>query len=157
MILGELLEKVYRRIHDDVVDGVATGGSATQITDSSLSGKYQANKFKNWVAFITRSTDGLSPQNRYAIISAYDITGITTIASVTDPVQAGDEYAFCKGSIPLYTLIKLCNDAMLRLGNIPLVDVSLSVAASTIRYTMPIATKGRKPTLVYFRHPTTYV
>jgi hypothetical protein len=156
VILGQLLERVYRAIHDDIVDGIATDGSNTTIVDSSLSGKYQANKFKNWVAFISRTTDGLSPQSRYGIISAYVNTGTATISSVTDPVQSGDEYSFCKGSVPLYTLIKLCNDGLRALGRIPLVDTSLSVAASTIRYTLPVAIKGRKPSMIYFREPTTF-
>lgn len=157
MKLGELLERTYRAIHDDIVDGVATDGNATTITDSSLSGKYQTAKFKNWVAFISRTNDGLSPQGKYGIISAYVNTGSATIPTVTDAVQAGDEYAFCKGSIPLYTLIKLCNDGLKALGRIPLVNTSLTLSASTIRYTLPAAIKGRKPSLVYFREPTTFV
>jgi len=155
--LGELLERTYRAIHDDIVDGVATDGNATTITDSSLSGKYPSQKFKNWIAFISRTSNGLSPQGKYGIISAYVNTGSATIPTVTDAVESGDEYAFCKGSIPLYTLIKLCNDGLKALGRIPLVDTSLTVAASTIRYTLPLAIKGRKPSLVYFRHPSTFV
>jgi hypothetical protein len=155
--LGELLERTYRAIHDDIVDGVATGGDATTITDSSLSGKYQSQKFKNWIAFISRTSNGLSPQGKYGIISNYVNSGSATIPTVTDAVEAGDEYSFCKGSIPLYTLIKLCNDGLKALGRIPLLDISLTLAASTIRYTLPAAIKGRKPSLVYFRHPTTFV
>ena len=156
MKLGELLERTYRAIHDDIVDGVATGGDATTIIDSSLSGKYQANKFKNWIAFITRTDNGLSPQGRYGIISAYVGTGTATISSIADSVQAGDEYSFCKGSVPLYTLTKLCNDALKGLGRIPLVDTSLTLAASTIRYTLPAVIKGKRPDYIYFREPTTF-
>lgn len=156
MQLGQLLERVYRGLHSDIVDGVATGGSATTIVDSGLSGKYQAQKFKNWVAFVSRTTDGASPQGKYGIISDYTNTGTATLSTLTDAVGAGDEYSFCKPDIPLYTLIKICNDALRGLGRIPLVDTSLTVAASTIRYTLPAAIKGRKPSLVYFRHPTTY-
>lgn len=156
MNLGELLERTYRAIHDDLVDGVATGGSATTIADSSLAGKYQANKFKNWIAFISRTSDGLSPQNRYGIISAYTNAGTATIATVTDTVAAGDEYSFVKGSIPLYTGIKLVNDALQGLRKIPLVNTSLTLSASTIRYTLPIALKGKRPTYIYFRNPTNF-
>ena len=42
---SQLLESAYRIIHDDIVDGVATGGSATTIVDSTLANKYAANKF----------------------------------------------------------------------------------------------------------------
>jgi hypothetical protein len=157
MKLGELLERVYRAIHADIVDGVATGGNATTITDSSLDGKFQANKFKNWVAFISRTTDGALPQGKYAIISAYANVGTATVPDLGANVENGDEYSFCKPDVPLYTLIKLCNDALKGLKRIPLVDTSLSVSASQIRYTLPLAIKGRLPLKVYFRHPTTFV
>ena len=157
MNLGQLLERVYRSIHSDVVDGVASGGSTTTIVDSALSGKYQASKFKGWSAFISRTTDGAAPQSQYGIISAYANNGTATIPALSADVEAGDEYSFCKPDVPLYTLIKLCNDGLRALGRIPLVDTSLTVGASTIRYTLPIAIKGRKPTLVYFRNPTTFV
>jgi len=149
MNLGEALEAVYRGIHDDVVDGVATGGDATTITDSTLSGKFQTSKFKNWIAFISRTSDGLSPQNRYAKITAYVATGSATIDTVTDAVAAGDEYAFCKGTIPLYTLIKLFNDAVRKLGRMEQDDVSLTTATDTLRYTLPIETKGISPRAVF--------
>lgn len=157
MIFGELLERVYRSIHADIVDGVATGGTATTIVDSSLAGRYQENKFKNWIAFISRTTDGLSPQSKYGIIASYTNAGTATIPSVTDSVQAGDEYAFCKPDVPLHTLRKLCNDALQGLGRIPLIDTSLTVDADTVRYTLPLAIKGRKPSRVFFRDPTTKV
>src|ERR1044072_1867300 len=151
MVLGELLERVYRSIHDDIVDGTATSGSATSIADTSLASKYQANKFKNWIAFISRTSDGLSPQYRYGTISAYTTAGVATISSVTDAVDPGDKYSFAKGSIPLETLIKLCNDALKGLGRIPLVDVSLVLASDSTRYTLPNAIKGKRPDLVFFR------
>lgn len=157
MILGQLLEQVYRNIHADIVDGVATGGSSTTIVDSSLSGRFQENKFKNWIAFISRTTDGLSPQSKYGIISSYTNGGTATIPDLTDAVSAGDEYSFCKPDIPLHTLRKLCNDAMKGLGRIPLVDTSLTVDADTVRYNLPLAIKGRKPSRVFFRDPATSV
>jgi hypothetical protein len=157
MILGQLLERVYRALHSDIVDGVATDGSLTTVVDASLSGRYQSQKFKNWIAFVSRTTDGQAPQSEYGIISNYVNTGTATIPTLSAAVQADDEYSFCKPDIPLYTLIKLCNDALRSLGRIPLVDTSLTLDASTIRYTLPDAIRGRKPSLVYFRHPTTYV
>jgi hypothetical protein len=145
MQLGELLEKVCRNIHDDIVDGVCTGGSATTIVDSTLSTKYTQNRFKDWVAFISRTTDGLSPQGKYGIISDYVAsTKTVTLATLTDAVGAGDTYSLCKMTIPLYTLIKLCNDALRSLDLIWVRDTSLTVAGSTLQYTLPIATKGLK-------------
>jgi hypothetical protein len=158
MILGELLERIYRAIHADIVDGVITAGDNNTITDSSLTGKYQANKFKGWVAFVSRTTDGAAPQNEYSLISSYVNTGSAELSSnLSANVEANDEYSFCRPDVPLYTLIKLCNDALRGLKRIPLVNTSLTVAASQIRYTLPIGIKGRQPLRVYFRHPTTFV
>lgn len=156
MILGQLLEKVYRAVHADIIDGVATGGTATTLVDAALSGRYQAQKFKNWIVFISRTSDGLSPQSKFAIITGYTTDGTATFATMTDSVQAGDEYAFCKPDIPLYTLIKLCNDGLRALGHIPQIDISLTVVSTTIRYTLPAALNGIQPSLVFFRDATTH-
>lgn len=147
MQLGEALEKVYRGIHDDIVDGVATSGSnATTIEDTTLSTKYTQNRFKDWIAFISRTTDGLAPQGQYSIASAYvTSTKKVTIATLTAAVGSGDEYALCKGSIPLYTLIKLFNDGLRMLGEIWVRDTSLTVENNTLLYTLPAALKGRVP------------
>lgn len=162
MQFGELLERTYREIHADIVDGVATSGTNLTIVDTALNGKYSANKFKEWVAFISRTTDGALPQGKYGLVSAYTSTPSTaTIPDVGSgtPVDTGDEYSFCnqKGSIPIHTMEKLCNDGMKALGYITRVDTSLTVAASQIRYNLPLALKGKTPTRVYFRHPTTFV
>lgn len=149
--LGELLEKVYRSIRSDVVDGVATSGSnATTIEDTTLSTKYTQNRFKDWIAFISRTTDGASPQGKYSIASAYVAsTKKVTIATVTQTVDTGDEYALCKPDIPLYTLIKLCNDALKMLDLIWVHDTSLTVTADDLTYTLPAAAKGKKLRSVY--------
>lgn len=158
MRLGELLERVYRTIHSDIVDGLATGGSNNTIIDTTLTGKHQTNKFKDWVAFISRTSDGAAPQNQYSLVQSYTSAGTATLVNaLSASVQAGDEYSFCKPDVPLYTLIKLCNDGMRGLRRIPLVDASLTVNASQIRYTLPLAIKGRTPLRIYFRHPTTFV
>lgn len=157
LILGQLLEQVYRQIHSDIVDGVATGGSVTTIVDLGLSSKpYTENRFKDWVAFISRSTDGAAPQSQYGIATAYvKATGTITIPTVTAAVASGDEYSLCKPDIPLYTLINLCNDALNYLFYAA-VDTSLTSAEDTVRYTLPVATKGIQPYHIYLRDPSDY-
>lgn len=157
LILGQLLEQVYRDLHCDIVDGVATGGSATTIVDTGLTTKpFTENRFKDWIAFISRSTDGLSPQSKFGIATAYvKSTGTITIPTVTDAVGAGDEYAVCKPDIPLYTLIKLCNDGINDLFYAA-VDTSLTSSSGTVRYTLPVALKGLQPYNVYLRDPSDY-
>jgi hypothetical protein len=156
VIAGQLLERVYRAIHDDIVDGVATGGSATTLVDSTIASKFTENKFKNWIAFISSTTDGLSPQSRFAIISAFvNSTGTATFPTLTDAVGAGDTYSLAKGTIPLYTLLKLCNDGLRALGRFYRYDVSLT-SSSSLTYTMPIATKGIRPRNIFLRDSDFY-
>lgn len=157
MILGELVERVYRAIHTDIVDGVATGGTATTIIDSALSTQsFTENRFKNWIAIITRSTDGASPQNKYGIATAYvKSTGTITIPTVTATVDSGDRYALCKPDIPLYTMESLCNDALRSLGKISVWDTSMTTGTTaTKRYTMPLAAKGQRIRELYLRGTT---
>lgn len=158
MQLGELLEKVYREIHDDIVDGVATSGSSTTIGDTAIANKYTENKFKNWIAFISRTTDGAAPQGQYSKITTFvTSTGLaTTTDTLTAVVGAGDDYAFCKGTIPLFTLIKLCNDGIRALGRVHISDASLTTAADTLRYTLPAAVKGIRPRRIEIRDSTNY-
>lgn len=145
MNAGQLLERVYQDI-SDIVRGVATGGSATTIVDTTINGKFQTAKFKDWLAIITKTTDGLSPQSRYGLISASTTAGTITMESVTDAVAAGDSYALCnsKGSVPHLELLSLVNRALRRLDMLSLWDRSLTTASATLRYTLPIATKQRQ-------------
>jgi len=150
--LGQLLEYGFRDIHADVVDGVATGGTTTTIVDSTLSAKpYTENRFRNWIAFISRTTDAAAPQYQYGIATAYvKSSGTITIPTVSATVGSGDEYALCKPDIPLYTAIKLVNDALNALSY-SLVDTSLTSDGETSRYTLPIATKGMRPYSIHLR------
>jgi hypothetical protein len=152
LILGQLLEQVYREIHADVVDGVATGGSATTIVDTGLTTQpFVENRFKNWVAFISRSTDGASPQSKYGIVTSYvKATGTITLPTLTDSVQLNDEYSLCKPDVPLYTLIKLCNDGLNGLFYAAL-DTSLTSSGDETRYTLPLAVKGMTPYQIFLR------
>lgn len=153
MIFGQLLENIYREIHSDIVDGVATGGTATTIVDTGLITKtYTENRFRDWIAFISTTTDGLSPQSKFGIATAYvKSTGTITIPTVTDTVGAGDTYAICKPDVPLYTLTKLCNDGLKQLGRIWVRNTSLTTAADTLNYTIPIAAKGIRPRSIQIR------
>lgn len=129
-------------MHADIVNGVATGGSTTTLEDSALASKYQANKFKNWIVIIKKTSNALTPQGKWALISSYVNTGVATFPSITDAVESGDEYAFCKDIIPLYELIELMKDGLQQLEKISNWDRTLTTADQTLRYTLPIAIKG---------------
>jgi hypothetical protein len=145
MNLGELLEAVYRGMHDEIVDGIATGGSTTSITDTSIITKYPDAKFKNWIAFD-------SVTNQYAVITGnINATGVVSFPAIATAVVAGDTYAICKATVPINTLLKLCNDGLNMLGMIWQEDHSLVTAASTRNYNLPVATKKQDLLSVHLR------
>jgi hypothetical protein len=155
---GQLLERVYRAMHADILDGVATGGSTTTIVDTLVANKFPQSKFVGWVAFLSTTTDGLAPQSQYSTLSAWTTAGTATMPAVTVAVGAGDTYSFAnaKQSIPLQTLIKLCYDGLTALGRIHYIDASITTLDNTKRYTLPIATKGTRPRKITLRDATTY-
>lgn len=152
MNLGEALEEIYRSMHDDIVNGEATSGTATTILDSALNAKYQQNKFKNWIAFIKKTSNAASPQNKFSVITSFASNPFqaTVSPTLTDAVESGDLYSFCKGSVPLRTLIDLFNDGLKRLGRVVEVDYTgITTATDTRRYSLPVTLKGVRPRAVY--------
>jgi len=146
MIFGKLLENVYAAVGLLELRNLATGGSATTIQDTSLVNKKGTNYYKDHIFFISKTTDGASPQGKFGIITSY-ATGATptfTIPTVTDAVGAGDVYAVAKDTITLYEMIGQINMAMGELPAIRHENTSLTAAQDTLEYTLPIATKGYK-------------
>jgi len=144
MNAGALLERVYRELHDEIVDGISTGGTVgTAVTDTAIIGKYPDNKFKNWVAFISSTTDGLAPQAEYAVITTnVNSTGVFTFPALTAATGAGDTYAVVKATIPVNTMLKLANDGLQGLGRIWVNGTAGTTASSTRNYALPLAAKG---------------
>lgn len=144
MNAGALIERVYRELHDEIVDGISTGGTVgTSITDTAIIGKYPDNKFKNWVAFISSTTDGLAPQAEYAVISSnVNSTGVFTFPALTAATGAGDTYSVVKATVPVNTMLKLCNDGLQNLGRIWVNGTAGTTVASTRNYALPLAAKG---------------
>jgi hypothetical protein len=140
MNLGQLLEKVL----PIQLEGKATGGTTTTIPDSSLPGTYDDDAFKGALAFIHTTTDGAAPQNQYGTVTGYaDSTGTFTIdTTLTATVGAGDYYSIADPQYKLAPVLRVVNDALRNLGVISLVDTSLTTAADTLEYTLPLALKA---------------
>lgn len=146
MNLGKLLEETYSNCGFVKLRGVATGGTTQTIVDSSLATRYSSNAFKRHIAFISETTDGAAPEGQYKLLNA---TGTYTAATwtinlpsvVTAAVGAGDIYSIMKPTIELYEMIQQINAAMGKLPAVRLEDTSLTASASTLEYTLPIATK----------------
>lgn len=125
----------------DVVEGLATGGSATTIIDATrLLDQYPDDWFNLGTAWILRDSagGGSAPQGKFARISDFaKSSGTVTMETVTTAVAAGDRYAIATGKYPLDQIIAKINEA---LDETP-VKVSYitlwTTADHTTEYTLP--------------------
>lgn len=126
------------------LEGKATGGGTTTIIDTLLSGKYDDDAFKDALAFIRQSTDGLAPQDQFSVLSAYNSSTqtFTVDTAYSAVVGAGDYYAIADPAWPLPTVQRLANQALRKLGVISLTDDSIVLVNNERRYTLPEAIWG---------------
>jgi hypothetical protein len=116
----------------------ATGGSATTIVDTNT--RFTTDDaMVGGTAIIISTTDGLSPQGKYARISDFVASTKTfTIDTVTDAVGSGDVFGLCTPKIPALQMRQAVNDALRdHIGTISKVDVSLTSQSGYATYTLP--------------------
>jgi hypothetical protein len=140
MNLGSLLVQTL----PIALEGKATGGSTSTIPDTTLTGKFDDDSFKDGMAFVRVTTDGLAPVGQYSLITGYvDSSGEFTVSPVfSAAVGSGDYYAIADPVWNLYTVLRLVNQGLRRFGVISLVDTSITAAAQTLEYTLPLALKA---------------
>ena len=68
MNYGQILEKTYEALGFVRLRSLATGGSATTIVDTSLATRFGTNAFRNHIFFISKTTDGLTPQSKFGLL-----------------------------------------------------------------------------------------
>lgn len=162
MLLTDILQAFYSDMgQTDPIIGsfVATGGSATTFINTdwaNFDNPPEEDSLKNRYAFVSATTDGLTPQGKWSKVSAYvDSTQTATIATVTDAIGAGDTIMLPKQDLfPLQILVDRVNRALTNLGEIPLVDTSLTTEANKTEYALPTAAK-KKLIAVYMQGQTT--
>jgi hypothetical protein len=140
LTLSKVLQRAWREMGFSV-DTRATGGSATTIIDTGT--QYTADdSLVGGTAIITKTTDGASPEGKFARISDFVASTSTfTIDSVTDAVGAGDNVLLATPRIKLPQLIQSVNDGLANLGTISLVDTSITLASGTYSYNLPVGLK----------------
>jgi len=150
MNFGKLLEEVYLNCGLLALRRAATGGSATTVVDTGIinrkgDGYYAQGNNGGHVLFVSQSTDRAAPEAEFGVVSSFTLSASTptfTIPTVSAAVAAGDIYSVMKPTIPLYEMIARVNEGMRRLPPVQLSDVSLTGAANTLEYSLPVATKG---------------
>jgi hypothetical protein len=77
-------------------------------------------------------------------------TYTATIATVTDAIGAGDVIMLPKQDLfPLQEVVSRVNRALTNLGNIALVDTSLTATGGTTEYAVPLALKQKPPIAIW--------
>lgn len=130
----------------------ATGGSTTTIIDTTLDTDTfnEDDAFKNGFAVVIRDAGGASaaPEKEFARISAFvaSTQTFTLDTALTVAVAAGDQYGFTNPQFTLQQMIRLVNEALQSLGNMPLVDTTtLTTAGAQTEYAAPVAWKQNRP------------
>ena len=130
-----------------LTEGVATGGSAASVLDTSLGGT--DDDWNGGTVLITHDSAGALPQGQFGIVTDYSIStaGISVAANTfTTAVAAGDIYGVSTSYYPLRQVIRALNRGLSALGDIPLTDIAtLTTAAAQTEYEYAVAWKRQPP------------
>ncbi len=137
--LSDLLQAGYDGI-GQLRFSTATGGSTTTIEDTGFGNSAKADG----TAFITYDAGdaGVAPEGEYSRISTVTSAGVITVSDAfTVAPASGDDYAYAGTSMNLPTGIAQVNKALREIGNMGVVDSSLTSAANQTEYALPLAAK----------------
>jgi len=148
----DLFEATYRTAVNlgIVTEGVATGGSVTTLADTRILTQ-AADYWNNGTLWLLRDSAeaAAAPEGEFARVTDYEAsTDQLTLGPVsagsgnafTASAAAGDRYAVGKARYPVPLLIQKVNEALVRMGTIPITDTTtITTASSQTEYTMPIA------------------
>jgi len=138
--LFDLSFRVARELNV-LMEGTATGGSATTVEDSVY--LTQDDDFWNGgTVWITYDAGGAaaSPEGKWGRITDYDKTTykITFTPTVTDAIVATDLYAVADDEFPRDTIVSQINRSLSDMGRIVYTDTTtLDTADSQTEYTLP--------------------
>ena len=143
--LFDLTYRVARELNV-LLEGTATGGSATTLIDTVYLD--QDDDYWNggtvWVTYDAGGADA-SPQGKYRRITDHDngTYKITFTPTVTDAIVNTDLYAVADDEFPLYTIVSQINRSLADMGRIVYTDTTtITIAADQTEYTLPTGLAG---------------
>lgn len=138
-----------------LVSGVATGGSTTTLVDSGLKGR--DDDWTRGTAFLTfdAGAAAAAPEGEFSEITSYArATGtLTTVWSVAP--ASGDYYSIATKRWGTDDMRQIINRALVRQGDIPKVDISLTTSANKSEYTLPAGFKTKVRRVYMHQYTTT--
>ena len=160
--LTHLLQRVYRKLGGTFLT-TATSGSTTTAADTKLVdvlGDGNADDaYNGGTLIVVRDAGGAgaAPEGEFSRISDYTASTFlfTLNSTLTAAIGAGDTFLFALQDYPLTTMIEIVNDALSYLGDLPLLDTSITTAANQTEYTLPVAVKRDELLFVEIQGQTT--
>ena len=143
--LFDLTYKVARELNQ-LLEGTATGGSATTLIDTVYLDQ-DDNYWNGGTIWITYDAGGAaaSPEGKWGRITDHDnaTTKITFTPTVTDAIVSTDLYAVADKTYPLGQIRSQINRSLVDMGEIIYTDTStVTIAANKTEYTLPTALAG---------------
>lgn len=128
----------------------ATGGTQTTVVNTTWAG-VEEQIFEDddpaliyGTLVVLKDTAGAAPEGEMALITDYDSSSQTlTMDSLSAAVASGDRIGIASPLFPFEDMIELANIALRKLGDIDIVDTSLSIVANQTEYTLPTAFNKR--------------
>ena len=127
---------------------VATGGSTTTLVNGKIADRQdrpEDNYSVDYTAIVVRDAGGANaaPEGEMRRISSFASSNYTHTVDTafSSAIASGDLVAVANSDIPLYEMYRAINNALKKIGEIPLIDTSLTTAENQTEYTLPVALK----------------
>lgn len=127
---------------------IASGGSTTTVVNGKngeRNDRPEDNYSIDYTAIVVRTSGGSSaaPEGEMRRISSYVsfIYTHTVDTAFSAAVASGDLVAIANSDIPLQEMYRAINGALVKMGDIPQVDSTLTSASAQTEYTLPVALK----------------
>ena len=145
-MLWQLIRDVYQNLGRSEI-GTASGGTTTTLVDGSLAGRGRDDAYNRGTVLIF-SADGEAPEGEIRQVADYEgSTGTFTFENAMNAAPAaGDLYLRVDPYFPYRSIIEQVNTALVKLGEITLVDSStLETAENQTEYAAAVTWKRRPP------------
>lgn len=133
---------------DALEEFAATGGSTTTVINGNIANRQDRpddNYSIDFTAIVVRDAGGANaaPEGEMQRINAYNSATYTHTVDTafTAAPASGDIVAIANADIPLREMYRAINNALVKIGEIPLVNSSLTSASNQTEYTLPVAMK----------------
>lgn len=159
--LTQLLQDAWYKM-GQIKKWTLTGGSATTSINSVWAGVEEQIFEDDDPALIygtvvcIESTDHLSPEGEYGMVTDYDSsTNTLTHGALSAVLQSGDKIGIASPLFPVDDMIELANIALQKLGEIDVPDY-VNTTAGAVSYTLP-STIRSYPILVRYLSPNALI